>query len=56
MRNADQHGSVQEFHRLRDKTNSKISIKERIEKKRYNQCTVEVYQFFSEMGFYYLSA
>ena len=47
---ANQHKSVQEFYGMRKKTNSTVSVSELFEKKRYHQCTVGVYQYFSEVG------
>ena len=47
---ANQHKRVHEIYRMRKKTNSTVRVSELFEKKRYHQCTVGVYQFFSEVG------
>ena len=48
---ADQHEDVYELYQMQNKTNSVISISERLEKKRYHQHTVEIDHHFSELGF-----
>ena len=48
---ADQHEIVHELYRMHMKLNSTVSISKKFEKNSYHQCTVEVYQKFSGMGF-----
>ena len=48
---AEQHESFHEVYRLQNKTNSVVTISERFQKKGYHECTVEVFRYFSQVGF-----
>ena len=48
---ADQHETFHEFYRMQNETVLVVSISETFEKKCYHQCSVEVYQYFTDVVF-----
>ena len=48
---ADQHETFHEFYWMQNETVLVVSISETFEKKGYHQCSVDVYQYFTDVGF-----
>ena len=51
----DQQENFLVFYRMQKETESVVSISETFEKNGWDQCSVEVYQYFPEVDFYLLS-
>ena len=55
VQHTDQHESVHESYQMPNETYLVVSISETFEKKGYHQCIVEIYQYSTNVEFWYFS-